>query len=290
MNNYYYLIIISTISAMSRGLISVIDRYQIGYKNKSVLKVNFLNNLYTVFFIIISIYYLNINEVLTLLSNINIIIYSILVQLVALSYSRLFKKLTIFEAAITAKTSDLLIPIAIFITTGYFNITNYFISFLTTMLIVLWLKNKNNIKKIINGIIIIVPLLVIQAASAPLLVNDYKNSFHSLIIFTISTLIIRFIISTINLIPFIKKIKFDGYKELFFDKLFFIRAILTIIAQFTFVIATSSINSSISWIFLNITSLYGVIFSGLILKEKNTKTEFILIISITLIAIFSQLI
>ncbi len=276
---------------MSRGLISVIDRYQIGYRKKSILKVNFLNNLYTIFFIIVAFFYLNFYEVFSLLSNINIniIIYSILVQLVALSYSTLFKKLTIFEAAITAKTSDLLIPIAIFTTTGYFSIKNYFISFITTVLIIFWLKNNNNIKKIINGMIIIVPLLVIQAACAPLLVNHYKNSFHSLILFTISTLIIRFIISTIYLIPFMKKITFDGYKELFFDKLFFVRAILTVIAQFAFVIATSSSNSSISWIFLNITSLYGVIFSGFLLKEKNTKAEFMLILTITLIAVFSQL-
>ena len=40
-----WLIIFATISSFSRGIISVIDRYQMGYRKQSSIDVNFLNNI-----------------------------------------------------------------------------------------------------------------------------------------------------------------------------------------------------------------------------------------------------
>ncbi|MGF3195933.1 hypothetical protein [Facklamia sp. P13055] len=175
MDSYFYIILFSTISAMSRGLISVIDRYQIGYKKQSVLKVNFLNNLYTLLFIIISLFYINVNDLFTMILNYKIIIYSILVQIVAVGYSKLFKRLSIFESAIVSKTAVFFIPLALFFTTGRINFGNYFISILTTIIIIIWVKKKSDLKTLLHGVIIIVPPLVIQACLFPLLVGDYKK-------------------------------------------------------------------------------------------------------------------
>lgn len=40
-----YVVIFSILSALSRGIITVIDRYQMGYRKSSVFTVNFFNNL-----------------------------------------------------------------------------------------------------------------------------------------------------------------------------------------------------------------------------------------------------
>jgi len=40
-----WLIIFATVSSFSRGIISVIDRYQMGYRKQSSIDVNFLNNI-----------------------------------------------------------------------------------------------------------------------------------------------------------------------------------------------------------------------------------------------------
>ncbi|MCR8969787.1 EamA family transporter [Facklamia sp. 7083-14-GEN3] len=289
MNSYFYIILFSTLSAMTRGLISVIDRYQIGYKKQSVLKVNFLNNLYTLLFIIIALFYINVNQVFTMVLDYKIIIYSVLVQIVAVGYSKIFKRLSIFESAIVSKIADFFIPLALFFTTGKINFGNYFISILTTLIVIIWVKKKSDLKTLLQGVMIIVPPLVIQACLSPVLVGDYKKNMDSLILFTVSTLILRFVVSFISMLPTLKWMEWKQGNKNYFNKLYFFRAILTCIAQITFVFVTSSNNSSIAWIFLNITSLYGVIFSNLILKESKNKTEIYIIITVSAITILSQL-
>ncbi|CAM3175397.1 hypothetical protein SAMN04487792_0743 [Lactobacillus bombicola] len=41
------LIVFATISSFSRGIISVIDRYQMGYRKQGSINVNFLNNIWS---------------------------------------------------------------------------------------------------------------------------------------------------------------------------------------------------------------------------------------------------
>lgn len=46
--NIALLITFASISAISRGIISVIDRYQMGYRKQGVIEVNFINNLFSI--------------------------------------------------------------------------------------------------------------------------------------------------------------------------------------------------------------------------------------------------
>lgn len=161
MENTLVIITLAIISSSSRGIISVIDRYQIGFKNKSVVDVNLYNNLYTIGLIFILSFYFPIGYIFT---DYKVYIYSLIVQLVAMGYSYLFKNMTIFESAIAAKTADIFIPIAVFFATGVFEISTYLISILTTLMVFFWLKGSSkDTNKYLLGIFVIVPLLVIQS-------------------------------------------------------------------------------------------------------------------------------
>lgn len=281
------IIVMAIFSALSRGVISVIDRYQIGIKGNSVVEVNLYNNLFTLLFVIGLTFYF---PIWNLITDWKVILYSVLVQAVAIGYSTLFKKMTIFKSVISAKLADLLIPIAVYLSTGKLDLKIYFLAVFTTLIVVFWLKKKGDAKKYLDGVIIIVPLLTIQAFASPLLVGNNKNQLSSIIAFTLSTLVIRFIISALMMLFYQKSFQLKNSLNSNNLFIYIIRSILTIIAQFTFVIVTSDKYSALGWIFLNMTSLYGVLASSLFLKEKNTKKEILLICFITAIMLIQNFI
>lgn len=272
-------------SSICRGLISVIDRYQLGIAKENLIVVNLKNNLYTLlaasilFFSFID-YSLN-----DMIFNWKIMIYAVLVQLVAIGYSHIFKNLTIAESVVASKFSDLCIPIALFITTGYFSFSGYIVAIVTTLIVfkLMMVDNKRFIKQ---GIIIITPLLVLQSVLSPFLTEDFNQNIKTLLAFTYCTLVYRFIIVLIMLLyvrsePIFRTTKIKKSKSYY---IYFARTILTIIAQIGFTLATAG-GSSLAWIFLNITSLYGVVFSFFLLKEKASKKEILALVSITFITL-----
>ncbi|MFL2079811.1 hypothetical protein [Marinilactibacillus psychrotolerans] len=287
MENSLTIVILAIISASSRGIISVIDRYQIGIKKNTVMEVNLYNNLYTILLIFIFSFYFPIGP---LFMDYKIYIYSFIVQFVAMGYSYLFKKMTIFESAIAAKTADIFIPLAVFLSTGVFETSTYVISILTTLMVFLWLKNSSkDHKKYLFGISIIVPLLVIQSYLSPILVSEYKGDISLVIGFTMVTLYIRFIISFVLFLFSNRFTESDMNISLKGFPLYMGRGFLTILAQLTFVIVTASNSASLGWIFLNMTSFYGIIFSSFLLNEKILKKDFLFISAITAIVIFKEL-
>ncbi|MBM7541278.1 hypothetical protein [Amphibacillus cookii] len=287
MDNTLVIIALAIVSSSSRGIISVIDRYQIGFKKNSVIDVNLYNNLYTISLVFIISLYFPIGDIFT---DYKVYIYSLIVQFVAMGYSYLFKNMTIFESAIAAKTADVFIPIAVFLATGVFEISTYLISILTTLMVYFWLKNSSkDINKYLLGIFVIVPLLVIQSFLSPILVSEYKGDPYLVIGFTIVTLYIRFFISFVLFLFTNKLKKSDISFNLKGASLYIGRGFLTIIAQLTFVIVTASNAASLGWIFLNMTSFYGVIYSSIFLKEKVLKKDFLFICAITAIVVIKEL-
>lgn len=302
------LCIFAIISAASRGVISVIDRYQMGYRKESALTVNFYNNLLAA--IVATIVLLTISKqadfrFLTTLSGwMNIFLYALLVQGVAYGYSFVYKKLTVLDAVIVSKSSDVLIPVALFVTTGYFSWYQYSFSILSTLLVFTLgyvslnlAKQRNQLQAQLSNMtkasLIIVPIIVFQACVSPLLVTGVSHSIYTLMAFTLFTIYIRLGISFVSLVP--KYLKASAHKTpapiskkqviLIYGS----RAFLTVLAQVTFTLATSSSESGIAWIFLNMTSLYSVVFSHLILKEDLYKSEFIILVVVTLLAIIGSL-
>ncbi|KRO06250.1 hypothetical protein IV62_GL000405 [Lactobacillus helveticus] len=148
------LITFASISAISRGVISVIDRYQMGYRKQGIIEVNFINNLFsitlvTIFFIFMVKKY-NF-PVFSATYVIKIVIYALVVQLVAYGYSYVYKKINIMQSVVVNKLSDLLIPLALFLTTGYLNFKSYLVSILTTILVAIYIFYKEKKQSLIKA-------------------------------------------------------------------------------------------------------------------------------------------
>ena len=85
-----WLIIFATISSFSRGIISVIDRYQMGYRKQSSIDVNFLNNICSsvlVTFFLIYVLHSFPSPRITNNYLIKVLLYAFLAQIVAYGYS-----------------------------------------------------------------------------------------------------------------------------------------------------------------------------------------------------------
>ena len=84
-------ILAALISSTSRGVISVIDRYQMGYRKGNLLVVNFINNILATilatFVLIVLQHVVSLDFLLLPQQWFRIIIYALLVQLVAYGYS-----------------------------------------------------------------------------------------------------------------------------------------------------------------------------------------------------------
>ncbi|WEV41067.1 hypothetical protein OZX56_02450 [Lactobacillus sp. ESL0684] len=290
------LITFACISAFSRGIISVIDRYQMGYRKQSSINVNFINNLCSTLLVTIFLIIL-LTKIpgpkLTAGYLFRVLIYGLLAQLVAYGYSYVFKKVTIMQSIVLSKLTDLFIPLAIFITMGYLNGGSYLISIISTVIVVVYVIFKQrrdglNLQVLLQTFIVIAPLLILQAALSPLLTKGLIKAID-LIYFTIATIYIRFIISFITFV-----VKNHGLKmqlaraDRQLTLIYLTRAVLTLLAQVTNTLATSSPNSSIAWVFLNMTNLYSVIIGSIVLKEKVKVSDVLLVVCIFCLALIPQ--
>ncbi|WEV36588.1 EamA family transporter [Lactobacillus sp. ESL0677] len=292
----FLLIIFACVSSFSRGIISVIDRYQMGYRKQSSINVNFLNNLCsTALVTVLLMGMLNRFSAPTLTGEYlwHIGIYGLLAQLVAYGYSYVFKKVTIMQSIVLSKMTDLFIPVAIFLTMGYFSQSAYLISIVSTIIVVCYIIFKQrhselSVKTLLTTFMVIGPLLIVQAALSPLLTKGVVKPID-LIYFTIATIYIRCIITIITFWVKNHSLKFKPgklTKQVFW--IYAARAILTLLAQVTYTLATSSPNSGIAWVFLNMTNLYSVIFGSFALKEKIHVADVLLIICIFGLALLSR--
>ncbi|MDA8451892.1 EamA family transporter [Acidovorax sp. NCPPB 3859] len=73
------------------------------------------------------------------------------------------------------------------------------------------------------------------------------------------------------------------------DVLFGVRALLTVATQVTFIYAITSAASAVAWPILNTTGLMAMALSSLLLREKPSRLEFLVILAITLLAVVRYL-
>ncbi|MCZ3622584.1 EamA family transporter [Lactobacillus mulieris] len=296
MSNILLLILFASISAFSRGIISVIDRYQMAYRKQGIIEVNLINNLSSILLVTILFFFMLRNYSLPHLSTfyfVKIILYALVVQLVAYGYSYVYKKISIMQAVLVNKLSDLFIPIAIFLTAGYLNLHSYFVSITSTLIIVIYIYYQEkhatiDINLLTKSFLVIVPLLVFQSAISPILTKGVSGIVN-LIFFTIFTIYIRGIIAII--VFYLKNKHLTSLNEKRNKQVVLIystRAILTLLAQITYTLATSSAQSSIAWVFLNLTALYSVFLGEIFLHEKLKLWDILIIVAIFVIALIAK--
>ena len=286
------------LSALARGVITVIDRYQMGYRKNSVITVNFLNNLLSMALVTLIfvglLWHGGLGLTMTPWLLVRMVIYAGLVQAVAQGYSTIFKEVTIMESVLLSKVTDFVIPLALFATTFYFHWQSYLISVVSTLLVIGLVisyrqSESGKLALLVKNFWRIGPLLILQAAVSPLLVADLHTPY-ALVMFTILTIYFRFLFTAYG---FVRQIKASGDFDLQLTPkvgwLYATRAVLTLLAQVAFTLATSSENSGVAWIFLNMTSLFSVVLAGFILKERVQAREIWVLLSVVALGVVGNL-
>ncbi|UAC49633.1 hypothetical protein K6959_07460 [Bacillus aquiflavi] len=287
-----FIMIFAFLSALSRAGLNIVDRYQIGMKKLSIFYVNLWNNVIPAILMIALCILLGWHgQLVASIFDWKTLVFSGIVQLVAYAFSYAFRHLNVSQVLVIGKKkmSDLFIPIGIFVTTMQWDWSTYFFAVATTIvcLPILWEKgereNGNAFKKV--GLII-GSALVLQASLSPLLTEmNTVVAIRDTFAFTTAVIIWRTVWS---LIPLLRKKRAQDEASFFgllSNPVFFVRALLTIITQTTFILAVGSTASAVAWPILNSTSIFSVALSSLLLREKPSKLQIGIVITITILSV-----
>jgi drug/metabolite transporter (DMT)-like permease len=279
--------LLALLSAFSRAGLNLIDRYQIGTRNLSIVVVSFWNNAVLAIAVIsVAIVFGFHDQLQSFLMDWKTALFSALVQIVAYTFSNAFRHLNVIQVTIATKAADLFIPIAIFISAGQWDWLTYGFSVITTLICLLILQSDNGWHgRGKRAVVLIVGALVLQAGLAPLL-NSQNNAVPDIqqnLLFASAVIVWRLVWC----IPatFRCGVHLAMAGSLLYSPVFMSRILLSVMTQVTFVVVVSSSASSVAWPILNSTGLLAMLLSAIILNEKPSGPEKLAITGIMLIAV-----
>lgn len=287
MNTVEATILFAFLSASSRGLISVIDRFQFGYKKLSISLTNIANNLLALLIMIsISNIHLNSTPHLKYLFKWEIIVFGLVLQLTAQSFSYAFKHMKINQVIFATKTSDLFIPFAILLVSGEWSLSNVLFSISSAIICFPLLyadKSKSDFPW--PPAFLVIGMLLLQSTIAPFVIGVKSSTSFHWMSYTSALIFWRLIFS---IILGKNKLSLNQIKSVCICKkqffIFLLRAVLTISAQGFLVLSLSKGNQTLAWPILNSTGLFSLIFASLILKERAHKMDYLAISLISIMA------
>jgi len=216
-------------------------------------------------------------------------LFSGMVQLVAYSFSYAFRYLSVNQVTVAGKASDLFIPIGVWAITGYWSWETYHFAIATTLIClpILWIgPHKRNTRAIKTAWVFIGAALVLQASFAPILieVSSTDLSWNQALPFTTGIIIWRSFWCLIPILRRTKNVRIPSY-TLLTNSTFVLRTLLTVITQTTFILAIGNTMSALAWPILNSTGLFAMLLSPVVLKEKYSRVEQLVIFAICVLAV-----
>lgn len=279
------------VSAFSRAGLNIVDRYQIGLKKLSILNVNLWNNAVPAFIMTITaaLFFGLHRELLESILDWKTILFSGLVQLVAYTFSYAFRYLTVNQVTVAGKMSDLFIPIGVFFTTQYWNWGMYGFAAATTLvcLPMLWTSGNDRHAGLMKTAgALIGGALVLQASLAPVLMASTgpASDVRHALAFTTAVIIWRTAWSLMPMLRCLKTLHMPSF-ALLTNSVFMLRALLTVITQTTLILAVGSTVSVVAWPILNSTGVFAMLLSALLLREKHTRLEKLIVVAISTLAL-----
>ncbi|AVS73669.1 EamA-like transporter family protein [Paracidovorax cattleyae] len=285
--------VVAWASALCRAGLNLIDRQQIGRKGLSIVRVNFLNNAIPALLLLCaaSMYLRSWGEPLGWLLDWKAVVFSGLVQLVAYAYSHAFRSLTVNQVTVSGKLSDLFIPLGILCITGEWNAETYAFAVATTVACVPLLWRHGAVERrhgFIARAAIVCAALTLQATVSPWLFSPGQGpsarSSGNLLAFAVAVMAWRALWSSMPLLVLAHARAPSGPSQPM-GLLFGVRALLTVATQVTFIYAITSAASAVAWPILNTTGLMAMALSALLLREKPSRLEAFVIVTITLLAL-----
>ncbi len=276
----------SVVNVFSRSTLTVIDRYIYGLKGKNLfifLSINtflpFLIGLTAV------LAFKDFAHLWKYIFSTECMIFSPAIQLVSFSYCLAFKKWEVRHVELQGKISDLFLPLVFFIIPAsflhgmeatqwqlYIPMVLSWIGF--TPLIIKHHLLRNIINK--STLLICSSLIIEESISMVITKTSFSNGWDAFV-FALGTLFWRSIISIIcsiishfslpktHLENSFKEIESLDFK---LTMVIFVRALITLVTQVTFIFTIATTHPLIIWPILNSTPLVSSICSKIVLKEK----------------------
>lgn len=271
----------SLVSVLSRAGLNVVDRRQSDKGKVNPIANGYWNNLLPIILVApIVIVSPAQNHFLGDLFSCEILLFSILTQLVAYSFGYAFKYLRVTDIAVLSKSADLTVPL-VFACLGIYFVPLTLFALLPAILITFFMSaGVEAVKKSYVSAITLVGMLTAQGICSYFLglTTSPERNFWGLISLSFAVLVWRFLFSVITLIHN------QGISSLYarpkcsiFSDIFYLRGALTVLTQVSLVIAISENQFVLIWPILNATGFVGAIFSWLFLGEKLFWRDYLFI-------------
>lgn len=282
------------ICVLTRAILNVCDRKIFKNSNTDFLKSIVYNSFFP-FLLAISTAYLfgDKNQYFfTFILQPGVILSALAVQFTAYMFSYCFRKMTVKSIVISSKMADVFIPLFVFFITNEFKTTEYYYSFISTLLFIPILISllKNNSEFYFMPSLTIILALIFQAViNSYFSMHSYANtwpkflSLMSCILFWRSLfLLIPLCIQSMRSIQ--KDDESNAKKVAYFT--LFIRAFLAFVSQASFFYSITRLSSNAAWPILNSTPLVACFTAHVFLKEKVGKVEIGVFMFFILLSIF----
>ena len=227
------------------------------------------------------------NYYLSDLFSLEIIFLAALIQCVAYSFSFAFKKLRVTDIAVLTKTADITVPLALVFLGLYLIPYSFFLLLPIISIIFIYSAGLNIVKKTYKSSLVLVLALTAQGVYAYVVGSTvyFNRGFWSLLSVAFSVLVWRFIFSG-TLMLYRQRISRLYYFPIQFLTRtgFYIRGILTVLTQVTFIFAITAKNLLVVWPILNATGFLGAVFAYFFLGEKLAPRDFLFLLFAFLIS------
>jgi hypothetical protein len=190
-----------------------------------------------------------------------------IIQVVAITFSYAMKRYELLKVTLMTRVSDFFMPIFFGFMGGFHNINQIGVQLIGFLITVpLFLRFKIFELSSLYFLILIVSGVTAQAIFGKYLIEGHlsQDNFKELIFFAIGVIFWR----TVWTLPLL----FFKFKTLNISiipsKITFLRSILTLVTQVSFIYSINSIFVDIAFPILNLTGLFSILLASLLMKEK----------------------
>lgn len=273
------------LSCICRAGLNVIDRYQFGYQTQSIKFISLVNNLLPLVLLLpVAIYFSGNERILGWVLNWKLVIYAFLIQANAYVFSFALRHTKVSTVGLAAKSADIIIPFGIWVVYSIATLNTILFSVASTIICFLAFYNSGELKLKNSATwryLAYIPVAItILALLTPQLIGAALSSLEESIAAAFSIIVWR---SFFSVLIFLKNENWKNLRPTKIDKLNFLRGWITVMTQYSFVMATATPQSGVAWPILNGTLFVSTIMSFLFLRENAKLREWVGVLLFTLL-------
>jgi uncharacterized membrane protein len=265
--------------------LNIIDRYQFGYQTQSIKFISLVNNLLPLVLLLpVAIYFSGTERILGWVLNWKLVIYAFLIQANAYVFSFALRHSKVSTVGLAAKSADIIIPFGIWVVYNIATLNAVLFSIASTVICFFAFYNRGETKAkdstSLRYLAYIPIAITVLAVLTPQLIGTALSAFEESIAAAFSIIVWR---TFFSLLIFFKNETWQNLKPTKLGKLNFLRGWITVMTQYSFVMATATPQSGLAWPILNGTLFVSTIMSFLFLRENAKLREWVGVLLFTML-------